>query len=43
MRVCGACIDARGLKVEEFVKGVQRGSMKILAGWVREDRKVLIF
>jgi len=43
VRVCGACIDARGLKVEEFVKGVQRGSMKILAGWVREDRKVLIF
>ncbi|HUS77513.1 MAG TPA: DsrE family protein [Patescibacteria group bacterium] len=43
VRVCGACINARGLKVEEFVEGVQRGSMKILAGWVRESRKVITF
>lgn len=43
VKVCGACIDARGLTPGELVEGVERGSMKILAGWVRNSAKVLSF
>ncbi len=31
VKVCGNCIDARGLTPTELVKGVERGSMKIMA------------
>jgi uncharacterized protein involved in oxidation of intracellular sulfur len=43
VRVCGACIDTRGLLVEELVDGVLRGSMNILATWIKESDKVLSF
>ncbi len=40
---CGSCIDARGLKAEELVDGVERGTMKILATWIKESDKVVCF
>lgn len=40
---CGSCIDARGLKAEELVDGVERGTMKILATWIKEADKVVCF
>ena len=43
VKVCGACIDARGLAVEELVEGVERGSMKILAGWIKDSGNVVSF
>jgi uncharacterized protein involved in oxidation of intracellular sulfur len=43
VKVCGACIDARGLAPSEFVEGVERGSMKILAEWVRDSDRVVCF
>jgi len=41
VKVCGACIDARGLDTSSLVEGVGRGSMKILNGWVTESDRVL--
>ncbi len=43
VRVCGACIDARGLKEDELVDGVLRGSMNILANWVKDSDNVVNF
>lgn len=43
VKVCGSCINARGLKEEELVEGVLRGSMKILANWVKESDRVVSF
>ena len=43
IKVCGACITARGLDVRDLVEGVERGSMKILASWVKESKKVISF
>jgi len=43
IKVCGACINARGLDVRDLVEGVERGSMKILANWVKESKKVISF
>lgn len=43
IKACGSCIDARGLDVEDLVEGVERGTMKILATWVKESEKVVCF
>ncbi|MCW4051493.1 MAG: DsrE family protein [Candidatus Bathyarchaeota archaeon] len=43
VKVCGACIDARGLVGSDLVEGVERGSMKILATWIKESDKVVSF
>ena len=43
VKTCGACIDARGISESDLVEGVQRGSMKILATWVKESDKVISF
>ncbi len=40
---CGACLDARGLKEEFLVSGVERGTMGILANWTLESEKVITF
>ena len=43
MKVCGACINARGLDPSELVEGVEKGSMKILAEWIRDSDRVVSF
>lgn len=43
VKVCGTCINARGLDVSELVEGVERGSMKILVEWIRDSDKVISF
>ncbi len=43
VKVCGTCINARGLKEEELVDGVERGTMKILATWIKESDRVVSF
>jgi uncharacterized protein involved in oxidation of intracellular sulfur len=40
---CGACIDERGIDESELVEGVKRGSMKLLATWVKESDRVISF
>jgi uncharacterized protein involved in oxidation of intracellular sulfur len=43
VKVCGTCINARGLDPSELVEGVEKGSMKILAEWIRDSDKVVSF
>ena len=43
VKTCGACIDARGIKESDLVDGVQRGSMKVLASWIKESDRVVSF
>ena len=43
VKTCGACIDARGITESDLVDGVERGSMKILATWIKESDKVISF
>lgn len=43
VRVCGTCINSRGLKEEELVDGVMVGKMLDLARWVSESVKVITF
>lgn len=41
--VCGTCIDARGIKVEEMIVGAPRGSMEMLTSWTQWADKVITF
>ena len=43
VRVCGSCINARGLTIPELVDGVELGSMKILVDWISESDKIISF
>jgi len=43
VRLCGTCMDARGLRDEELVEGAQRGTLAQLADWTAEADKVLVF
>ncbi len=43
VKVCGTCINARGLDIPELVEGVERGSMKILTQWIIESDKIISF
>ncbi len=43
VKVCGACISARGLDPSELVEGVEKGSMKSLAEWIRDSDRVVSF
>ena len=40
---CGTCLNARGLNEAELVDGVERGTMKILATWIKETDRVVSF
>ncbi len=41
--VCGTCMDARGIKEADLVKGARRGSMDLLTEWTLAADKVLSF
>jgi len=41
--VCGTCMDARGLAVEDLAAGTHRGTLEELADWTEAADKVLIF
>ena len=43
VKVCGACINARGLTIPELVEGEELGSMKILMDWINASDKVFTF
>lgn len=43
LKACSACMDARGLDAGDLVEGVERGSMRILAGWIKESENVVSF
>lgn len=41
--VCGSCMDARGIGVDELISGAERGSMDVLSTWALEADKVIVF
>jgi len=41
--LCGTCMDARGLGVDEVVSGTRRSTLKELAEWTAAADKVLVF
>ncbi len=41
--LCGSCMDARGVKEEQFVPGVKRSNMAELAQWTVKADKVMTF
>ncbi|HEC42363.1 MAG TPA: hypothetical protein ENI20_05995 [Bacteroides sp.] len=43
LKVCGTCMDARGINEQMFQKGVQRSNLKEFAEWTVEADKVLSF
>lgn len=43
IRLCGTCLKSRGIKDEEIAEGAQRGTMMILANWVKEADRIVTF
>ena len=43
IRLCGSCIDARGLADLEYIEGCERSNMAELAQWTVEADKVITF
>jgi uncharacterized protein involved in oxidation of intracellular sulfur len=43
VRLCGSCIDARGLREAKLIEGTTISSMAELAEWTAEAEKVLVF
>jgi uncharacterized protein involved in oxidation of intracellular sulfur len=41
--VCGTCMDARGIAVEELVEGARRSTLDELATWTVAASKVIVF
>lgn len=41
--VCGTCMDARGIAVEELVEGAKRSTLDELAEWTTTASKVIVF
>jgi len=40
---CGTCMNSRGLAQEDMVQGVEKGTMMVLAKWVKESHTLLSF
>lgn len=40
---CGSCLKARGLSIENLVKGVEPGSMALLSEWTESSSKIHSF
>ena len=43
VKTCGTCMKARGITDLELVEGVQRGTMLILANWIKESDRTISF
>ena len=41
--VCGTCMDARGIKLEEIMDGAKRGTLEELADWSGWAEQILVF
>lgn len=40
---CGTCMTSRGLSKEDLIEGVEKGTMMILATFIKESRTTLSF
>lgn len=43
VRACGMALDGCGYQPESLIPGIERGSMKALAAWVKDSDTVLTF
>ncbi|OGD60707.1 hypothetical protein A3K78_07715 [Candidatus Bathyarchaeota archaeon RBG_13_52_12] len=43
VKTCGTCLKSRGIMDADLVSGVQRGTMMILASWVKESDRIVSF
>lgn len=41
--VCGSCMDARGIAIEDLISGAGRGTIDVLTGWTRAADQVIAF
>ena len=41
--LCGTCMDARGVTVEDLIEGAQRSDMETLSGAICDADKVLVY
>jgi uncharacterized protein involved in oxidation of intracellular sulfur len=41
--VCGTCMDARGIAVEDLAEGCQRSTLEALTDWTLASDRVLVF
>lgn len=42
-RACGMAVDGCGITEGELISGIEKGSMKALAGWVKDSDHVMVF
>ena len=43
MRACGMAVDGCGINEADMIEGIEKGSMKALAGWVKTSDQVMTF
>lgn len=43
VRACGMAVDDCGLAEDDLIDGIEKGSMKALAGWVKVSDHVIAF
>jgi len=43
VRACGMAVDDCGVTEDELIAGIEKGSMKALAGWVKTSDHVITF
>lgn len=43
VRACGMAVDNCGFKEDDLINGIERGSMKALANWVKTSDNVIAF
>ena len=43
VRACGMAVDDCGLAEDDLINGIEKGSMKALAGWVNASDHVIAF
>jgi len=43
VRACGMALDGCGIREDELLPGIERGSMKALAAWVKDSDQVVTF
>lgn len=43
VKICGSCVEARGLKTTQLIEGKEISTMTELTNWVVSSDKVLVF
>lgn len=43
IKVCGSCLDSRGVTADQLIAGTQRGTLSELADWSEQAETVLVF